>query len=239
MPALQHNNLRVMYHHAFSEDMAYRFLTRRLLNPDEFFTPMPLPSIAVNNPVFRNISENNWSGQCEGLTYQRAIRALENYGFYSEMAVFGAKLIDCVGKRNSFPQQFDPFTGEFSEADTRTTYGPTALSVLEYISRFYGVHLQFDEIWWGALGRKDHEVFYTQQWDGDEYIVETGKNGVTGLLNGREIFTAPAGLRVVSDWEGKVKSAANMAGVNLEGEFSRGAEKRRFRLKPNETLSFA
>ncbi|MDR0449925.1 MAG: hypothetical protein LBH26_01515 [Treponema sp.] len=239
MPALQHNNLRVMYHQAFSEDMARRFLTRHLLNPEEFFTPMPLPSIAVNNPVFRNISENNWSGQCEGLSYQRAIRALENYGFYSEMAVFGAKLIDCVGKRNTFPQQFDPFTGEFSEAGKRTTYGPTALSVLEYISRFYGVHLQFDEIWWGALGRKDHELSYTQKWDGNSYTVETGKRGVSGLLNGRELFSAPAGLRVVSDWEGRVKSAANMSAARVEGEFSAGAERQRISLEPNELIAFA
>jgi hypothetical protein len=88
------------------------------------------------------------------------------------------------------------------------------------------------------LGRKDQELSYTQKWDGDEYGVETGKNGVTGLLNGREIFRAPAGLRVVSDWEGRVKSAANMAGVKLEGEFSAGAERRRFSLKPNESISF-
>jgi hypothetical protein len=239
MPALQHNNLRVMYHGAFSDDMAGRFVREHLLNREEFFTPMPLPSIAVNNPVFRNISENNWSGQCEGLTYQRAIGALENYGFFSEMAVFGNKLIDCVGKRNTFPQQFDPFTGGFSEADKRTSYGPTALSVLEYISRFYGVHLRYDEIWWGALGRGGHEVSYTQKWDGAAYTVETGKTCVSGFVDGREIFRAPPGLRVVSGWDGEVKSAANMSGVLLEGEFTVHGKKQLIRLKPNETVPFS
>jgi hypothetical protein len=44
---------------------------------------------------------------------------------------------------------------------------------------------------------------------------------------------------VVSDWEGRVKSAANMSAGNLEGEFSAGPEKRRFSLGPNELISFA
>ncbi|AEF80412.1 MGH1-like glycoside hydrolase domain-containing protein [Leadbettera azotonutricia] len=234
MPALQHNNLRVMYHEAFSENMAQRFVKEHLLNPEEFFTPMPLPSIAVNNPVFRNISENNWSGQCEGLTYQRAIRALENYDFYSELTRIGNKLLDCVGKRNTFPQQFDPFTGEFSEADKRTTYGPTALSVLEYISRFYGVHVQFDEIWWGALGRGEHELSYTQHWGGDSYTVETKGGKISGSFNGNEIFLLPRGLRAASDWQGRVKRLINASEKALEAEFVINGEKGTVLLKPNE-----
>ncbi|MDR2742855.1 MAG: hypothetical protein LBB98_11990 [Treponema sp.] len=237
MPALQHNNLRVMYHEAFDRDMAGRFVKEHLLNPEEFFTPMPLPSIAVNNPIFRNISENNWSGQVEGLTYQRAIRALENYGFYSEIAVFGNKLIDCVGKRNTFPQQFDPFTGEFSEADKRTTYGPTALSVLEYISRLYGVHLQFDEIWWGCLGCGGHDLSYAQVWDGDTFIMETRGDRIAGSLNGKEIFRVSKGLRVASNWQGEVKSLINMSGSLLDAKFTVNGRTGNARLKPNEVLA--
>jgi hypothetical protein len=236
MPALQHNNLRVMYHQAFSQDMAERFVREHLLNRDEFFTPMPLPSIAVNNRVFRNISENNWSGQCEGLTYQRAIRALENYGFYAELTLFGTKLIDCVGKRNTFPQQFDPFTGEFSEADKRTTYGPTALSVLEYISRFYGVHVEGDEIWWGCLGRGAQEISYTQHWDGGVFTIENRGKGAAGFVNGEEIFHVPLGVRVVSSWEGGVKRIINISGAPLEGDFIVNGNTRKARLLPNGTL---
>jgi hypothetical protein len=236
MPALQHNNLRVMYHGAFFRDMADRFVKEHLLNPEEFFTPMPLPSIAANNPVFRNISENNWSGQAEGLTYQRAIRALENYGFYSEIALFGNKLIDCVGKRNTFPQQFDPFTGEFSEADKRATYGPTALSVLEYISRLYGVHLQFDEIWWGCLGRGEHDLSYTQVWDGGGFSLETKEGRIAGSVDGKEIFRVTKGLRVASGWQGGVKSLVNISGAPLDAEFTANGRTGKARLEPNEAL---
>ncbi|MDR3246934.1 MAG: hypothetical protein LBT50_10970, partial [Prevotellaceae bacterium] len=204
MPTLVHNNLRAMYSGAFTQEMADRFVKEHLMNPDEFFTPMPLVSIAANDSAFRNISTNNWSGQPEGLTYQRAIRALENYGYFPEITLFGDKLINCVGKYNTFPQQFDPFTGKFSEASKVTGYGPTALSILEYISRLYGVHVQFDEIYWGALGRDNHETKYTQYWDGDALSVHS-KNGVTtGSINGKEIFRVANGVRVITDWKGKI-----------------------------------
>jgi hypothetical protein len=237
MPALIHNNLRAMYHGTFTQQMADRFVKEHLLNPEEFLTPFPLPSIAVNDTAFRNISANDWSGQPEGLTYQRAIRALENYGYYSEITLFGEKLLANVGKRNTFPQQFDPFTGEFSEADSRKDYGPTVLGVLEYISRFYGIHVQFDEIYWGASGRGEHELSYTQHWDGDAFSVQT-KNGVTtGSINGKEIFCVSNGVRVVTGWNGTVHKIINIKNVPLDVEYSiNGEKKKTVKLQPNQEL---
>lgn len=72
---------------------------------------MPLPSVAVNDPLFRNVTTNNWSGQAEALTYQRAIRALENYGFYMLIPTLGRKLMQAIGSECRFVQQYDPFTG--------------------------------------------------------------------------------------------------------------------------------
>jgi hypothetical protein len=236
MPALIHNNLRAMYHGSFTQDMADRFVKEHLLNSDEFFTPMPLPSIAVNDTVFRNHSENDWSGQPEGLTYQRTIRALENYGYYSEMTLFGEKLLNNVGKRNTFPQQFDPFTGEFSEADSRKDYGPTALGVLEYISRFYGVHIQFDEIFWGALGRNEHEISYTQHWDGDVFSVQKKNGYTTGSINGKEIFSVSNGVRVVTDWQGNVKKIINITDRSIEIEYLTGKKNGHILLNPNQII---
>jgi hypothetical protein len=234
MPALQHNNLRAMYHGSFTQDMADRFVKEHLLNPEEFLTAMPLPSIAVNNPVFRNIAENNWSGQPEGLTYQRAIRALENYGYFSEVSLFGEKLLNTVGKRNTFPQQFDPFTGEFSEAESRTDYGPTALSVLEYISRFYGVHVQFDELYWGALGRGNHRITYTQSWDGDTFTVESKEGKSTGTINGTEAFRTSGGVRVVTGWDGTLSRIINISGAPLTVDCTIRGETKRFELQANQ-----
>jgi hypothetical protein len=237
MPALIHNNLRAMYFGAFTPAMARRFVEEHLMNPEEFFTPMPLPSIAVNDPVFRNGHDNDWGGPPMGLTYQRAIRALENYGYFSEMTTFGEKLINCVGQRNTFPQQFDPFTADVSEVDKRTDYGPTALGILEYISRFYGMHVQFDEIYWGALGKEGHEISYTQYWDGDVFSVQT-KNGVTtGSINGKEMFCVTNGVRVVTDWEGKVSKIINIKSVALDVDYHINGKKTTVSLQPNQILN--
>jgi len=70
---LIHNNLRCMWYGVFTQEMADAFIRRHLLNPAEFWTPVPLPSIAVNEPLYRSVPGNNWSGQPMGLTYQRAI----------------------------------------------------------------------------------------------------------------------------------------------------------------------
>jgi hypothetical protein len=234
IPALVHNNIRAMYFNAFTQDMANRFVGEHLLNPKEFFTPFPLPSIAVNDPAFRNNSANDWSGQSEGLTYQRTVRALENYGYLSELTLFGEKLIDNVGKGNTFPQQFDPFTGEFSEADSRTSYGPTALSVLEYISRLYGIHVQFDEIYWGCLGRQGHELSYTQYWGEDAYTIETKKGKTTGSVNGKELFAVSPGVRVVTGWDGKVSKIINITGAALTVEYHLDGKKEQRLLQPNQ-----
>jgi hypothetical protein len=234
IPALLHNNLRAMYYGSFTQEMADRFVKEHLMNPEEFLTPMPLPSIAVNDPVFRNHSDNDWGGQPEALTYQRAIRALENYGYFSELTFFGEKLIQCVGQRNTFPQQFDPFTGALSEAETRTDYGPLALGILEYIARFYGVHLQFDELYWGALGRGKQEIIYTQYWDGDAFSVQTRDGEITGSLNGKELFRVTHGVRVVTDWAGTVTKIINITDTPRQVTYHIGGKKNTVELKPNQ-----
>ena len=90
-----------MDHGAFDQEMADRFIAHHMLNPEEFWTPMPLPSIAVNDAFFRNNDDNDWSGQPEGLTYQRAIRAIENYGHYAELTMIGKKPMEAAGEEGA------------------------------------------------------------------------------------------------------------------------------------------
>ena len=142
-----------MWYGIFTQEMADAFIRHHLLNPAEFWTPVPLPSIAVNQPLYRNTEGNSWSGQPQGLTYQRAIRALENYGHYAEVSLLGQKLLPVLIRNgNKFSQQLDSQTGKPS-GPKEDGYGPMILAALEYVSRMHGIYLDVakDQVWWSAL----------------------------------------------------------------------------------------
>ena len=97
---------------------------------------MPLPSVSVSDPLYRNEKVNNWSGQAQALTYQRAITALENYGYYDLIPKLGRKLFEAIGEDCIFVQQYDPFTMKPSlegVEGSQDAYGPAMLAVLEHI----------------------------------------------------------------------------------------------------------
>ena len=134
-----HSNLRCMYFGAFTRKMAETFVRRHLLNPEEFFTPLPLPSVSVSDPWFRNIPENNWSGPVQGLTWQRSSDALLNYGFHREHVLLGQIWMNHLKNTDKLTQQYDPFTGKAGNGPDG--YGPTCLSALEYTALLWGIHV--------------------------------------------------------------------------------------------------
>lgn len=203
METLVHNNLRCMYYGIFDQEMADEFISRHLFNPEEFFTPVPLPSIAANDPLFRNISDNNWSGQPQGLTWQRAIRALENYGRYAELTRLGRIYLNVIKAAGVLSQQFDPFDSENPAKDNkkRDGYGPTVLGFMEYVARFFGVHIERDQVYWSGLDDRG-KVEYCQQFGDKTFTLRNDGRVFTGVVNGENKFTCSAGVRIYSDMEG-------------------------------------
>lgn len=203
MNILLHNNLRCMYYGSFDQEMADDFIKYHLLNPKEFWTPMPLPSIAVNDPFFRNNPNNSWSGQPEALTYQRSIRALENYGHYAELTMIGTKFLKAISDSLKFTQQFDPFTKRISTATQNNGYGPSILSSLEFISRLYGIDITQNKVYWSCLDN-DNEYNYSQVWGDRLFKMTTRGNMVFCSINSKEVYSFTKGVRVVSDLDGKI-----------------------------------
>lgn len=237
MDILIHNNLRSMYFGSFDQKMADEFIKYHLLNPTEFWTNMPLPSIAANDATFRNISENNWGGQPEGLTFQRSVRALENFGHYAELTMIGRKLLKAIEGSLLFVQQFDPFTGTPSEPSIRNGYGPTVLASLEFISRFYGIHITQDKIWWSCLDNsKDYS--YSQKW-GDRLfkVVTRGKNAICSV-NGKEVFSFSKGIRISSDLEGKIIEAVGIETKEKRVDIEYKGLHYRLSVSPNAVYSY-
>lgn len=210
METITHNSLRAMYWQSLTDYQAQRFMKEHILNPDEFWTKMPLPSVAVNDPIFRNVRTNNWSGQAEALTFQRAIRAFENYGYDEYIPYLGRKLMNAIGEECVFVQQYDPFTGKPSVVNHEGKtdgYGPAMLSVLEYISRMYGIHIERDRVYWGTCGegldgQTPVESVYEQTWGDTLYKIEINSRNTVGYINGKKIFEADHNTKVVTTVEG-------------------------------------
>ena len=205
METLIHNNLRCMWHGIFDQEMADEFIRRHLLNPEEFFTPVPLPSIAANDPLFWNAPDNNWSGPPQGLTWQRAIGAMENYGHYAELTLLGRIYLKVLKAAGAMPQQFDPFDPENAAKENkgRDGYGPTVLGFMEYVAKFFGVYLECDQVYWSGLADSG-QVEYQQQFGDRIFELRNDGQAFTGSINGEEKFTCTAGVRVHTDLDGRV-----------------------------------
>ena len=219
IPVLCHNTLRCMYWKSVSRRMADRFVKEHLLNPREFRTPFPLPSVAVNDPAFRNAPDNNWSGQPEGLTWQRAVHALENYGFFPLVTALGKILFRTVADGGfRFTQQYDPFTGKPSLVHAEThqpvsegsgepvqdAYGPTMLAALEYAAHIFGVHPHLGEVWFSLGTGADYE--YEAAFRGHRYLIRAAGGRAEIRVDGKPPRSFSRGLRIVADPEGQVRS---------------------------------
>lgn len=197
---LTHNNLRVLYFGGMDPDMADAFIRRHLLNPAEFWTPVPLPSIAHNDPFYRNDTHNNWSGQPQGLTYQRAVDALLQYHHHAEITLLGKRWLRVCAQADTFAQQYDPLTGvPGTPADN---YGPSALAALEYISYLYGIDIIDKRIIWS--GTDDSVQCVTEQTFGDlRYRLVLKGEHMEAFINDRSCFSCSCGVRVLTGFQGE------------------------------------
>ena len=239
LPELIHNNLRCMWYGLFTKEMADAFVDHHLLNPDSFWTPVPLPSIAIHEPLFLNGKGNNWSGQPQGLTYQRAIDALENYGRFAEVTRLGQMLLPVLIRNDfKFAQQLDAHTGEPS-GPTPDGYGPMMLAALEYITRMHGIHLAVadDRVWWSAVDATDFTT--TQRWGKHEFRLESKDGIARALVGGKPALTVTTGARVVTDLTGKPLEIVGITTKERKVKLTLEAGLREFTIRPNEIIPTA
>ena len=241
LPALNQLNIRAMAQGLFTQQMADDFVRCHLMNPQEFFTPYPIPSTAINSPTFLNMEKSteycSWAGPSQGLTLQRSVKALENYGHYVEIGLIGEKLLNRIGQEPvRFPVQFNPLTGE--AAGKAGAYGPMILATMEYLSRMYGVYVYRDSVVWNGLPCGGN-LEYKQTWNQSVYRLVNRDGRVSGFINEHKLFEVPAGLRVETDYEGNVKTIAGLAPKKVSGPLLLGKTKvGEFSIDPNQVRSF-
>ncbi|MBQ7292208.1 MAG: hypothetical protein IJW79_00565 [Clostridia bacterium] len=239
METLTADNLAAMYYGALEQDMAEEFVKKHLLNEKEFYTPLPLPLLSVSDKAFVNDANVRWGGQVMGITYRQAVRAFEKYGFYSEFTCVAKRFLESVSHSMAFTEQYDPFDGSPSKEKICADYAPTASAVLEIIARFYGVSVVFDDVIWGGLGHEgDNFSEYEYKWGSDVYRLSAEKNTSTGFLNGKLLFTATNGVRVVTDWFGNKPRVINITDETLDAVFVYRDKTFSFTAEPGKCMEF-
>lgn len=162
-----------------------------------FLTPDRLPFLPCS-----------WSGPPEGLTFQRAIRALETYGHHAELLLAGELQKAALLTTHTFPQQIDPFT---SKPDGGDCYGPMLLAFLELTALTTGIVVRPEaaEVHFSAVavvGTAVPPAFsFEQRLGATVFHVDGLGNGTfVGSRNGALIFSCDGSTRIVAGVDGVV-----------------------------------
>jgi len=88
---------------------------RHMINPQEFGTPYPIPSIAYNSGYADNHAKDNcWGYYSQALTALRCSRWMDFYGHGAEYDEMLTKWVNVMAQQdeNIFTQELDPISGE-------------------------------------------------------------------------------------------------------------------------------
>lgn len=124
---------RMFSEHVVDQITFDRIYNRHIKDPDAFWTPYPLPSIAANDPSFvKHLPKNSWGGASQALTALRTPRWFDHYGKSEDHQHLMTRWVEAILRSPSFMQQMNPWTGEFS---TSEGYSPSMLVFIDFVDR--------------------------------------------------------------------------------------------------------
>lgn len=125
--------IRVLGEHVVDQKMFDRIFERHIINPEGFWPPYPLPSIAVSDPLFNHaMPPNCWGGPSQALTALRAPRWMLHYGKEEALNHLMERWLEALLAAPGFMQQLNPWTGEFSGANG---YSPAMCVFIDFVDR--------------------------------------------------------------------------------------------------------
>jgi hypothetical protein len=141
---------RVCGEHVPDQKLFDDLWTRQIHNPKAFWAAYPLPSVALDDPLFvRPIPRNSWGGASQALTAMRAVRWFDHYNRSAEFSVMMDRWCEAIQRDMTIRTQVDPLNGDFTQQDA-PKYSPCALVMMEYTWRLAGVCEEPDVLHWNV-----------------------------------------------------------------------------------------
>lgn len=213
-----------------------------LLNTRKFFARYPFTSIALDDPRFDPAFDyNSWSGPSNFLSIIRAPHAFEAHHRHVELTWVLYPILSALFRAPRFAQTLSPFTGNAGYTDT---YSPSTLCLIDFIERLSGIMPRPNGSLWFTglvpyqLEHRDvqHETAYARTVDGAVFELVNTAEASTAYRDGRELFTAPKGLRVVTDRAGTIVSVIGMGVADIDGALRTPTHTYELHVSANEQL---
>ncbi|MBN2410139.1 alpha-L-rhamnosidase [candidate division KSB1 bacterium] len=201
---------RVLSEHVVDQNLFELVYNQNIKNPEAFWTPYPLPSIAVNDPAFvKDITRNSWGGASQALTALRAPRWFEYYGKSTDLVILMEKWLQALVKAKGFRQQLNPWTGEFTPA--ADGYSPAMLVLLDYVTRLHGVRISENKLEWTCIlpETATFSSFILNSRQG-KYELALKEDTATLSISDRTIARIEGPCRVFTDMQGNITDIAGI-----------------------------
>jgi hypothetical protein len=220
-----------------------RALERYLLSSRKFFAKYPLTTIALDDPRFsQDYTYNSWAGQTSFLTQLRLPRAFDYNGHVAELTWILSPTLAALARFDGFAASMSPWTGAEGYGER---YTPTMLTALDYIERLCGIFPSPDgELHFTAVlpraddsgGDSARETRYTRRVNGVSFALDVSEFGAVAYTDGARLGEIPPGVRVVTDFEGKLRSIVGLSVRDISGELVWDGAKIPFSVSANEVL---
>ena len=212
---------RVLSEHVVDQALFEKIFQLHIVNPEEFWTPYPLPSIAVNDPCFpksithENLGPLGFGGPSLALTALRTPRWLEYYKKPAHLGHIMKRWLDAIMASTDFMCQLNPFSGEFAVAEG---YSAPALMMVDFVPRLYGVRLEDGKLEWNCRRPEGASCSrYSMDTSFGTAEIESGDRGSVLSVAGKPVLKVEGKCRVITDRQGTILKAE---GTELETEYA-------------------
>ncbi|WDR00771.1 hypothetical protein PSC71_08490 [Devosia sp. J2-20] len=217
-------------------------LERYLLNTSKFFAKYPFTSLALDDPRFDPAFDyNSWCGPSNFLSLIRAPHAFEAHHRHVELSWVLQPVLSALFKSTRFAQTINPFTG--AEGFTEV-YSPSILCLLDFVERLCGIQPRPDgAVWFTGLTPQQiehrdvaHETGYARTVDGQDFELINTASHIAAYRDGAPLFSAPRGVRIITDRTGQITGLVGMSASTVTGELTTAEGNYSFAIGPNEQL---